>query len=359
LPHCYLFFIISGSMTIVEDPAERERKEVRTGVITSLVIHVLAFLVLGWWLGVDAAMAAVVREMQAAAQAKKEEPAVTMLFPDQILITPPQAQLSLKKFVSTLGNTAAKAAPARADFQSDKATVASSKLATAPDGKEAMPTMAGIQAPNMMLTQSQGRLGEEPATTPSPRKPIEPDAPPTNPVPAPKPTSQMIEDLERAGSTAIAAKLPFEVKRALGATEALKPSMRAPEDGFVPATTTVMSKGTAPQGAENAVNAEATTVGGYMNGIDTGLRKRWLALLATRTKSIAGCTVTVTFWINREGKVEQPNFTAQEGPAAELANMKDLVLEAVLSTPFPPLPREILPAFPNERMPAKFDFVPL
>jgi hypothetical protein len=359
LPHCYLFFIISGSMTIEENPAERERKEVRTGVITSLVIHVLAFLVLGWWLGVDAAMAAVVREMQAAAQAKKEEPAVTMLFPDQILITPPQAQLSLKKFVSTLGNTAAKAAPARADFQSDKATVASSKLAAAPDGKEAMPTMAGIQAPNMILTQSQGRMGEEPATSPSPLKPTEPDAPPSNNGVEPKPTSQMIEDLERAGSPTIAAKLPFEVKRALGATEALKPSMRAPEDGFVPATSTVMSKGTAPKGTEDAVNAEATTVGAYMTGVDTALRKRWLALVAARTKSIAGCTVSITFFINREGKVELPHFSAKEGPAAELINMSDLVLEAVLSTPFPPLPREILPALPNERLPAKFDFVPL
>jgi hypothetical protein len=349
---------------ILEDTVERERREVRNGVVTSLGVHVLLFLLLGWWLGLDAAMLAVAREMKAAALLQREEPKVTMIFPEQIMAAPPQLRpkLSMKRFVATQGNSAAEQKPARADFQSDRNTVASSKKGPAPDGKEAMPTMDGRDSGNLMLTNSDTRMGAQPAATLAQLQPSLPDAPPSAaPAARPKAAAELIEDLERSagGDTT---KLPFQIKKAVPADTAMDvaPSMRAPEEGFVPITRSTASKGSVAASAEDAVNAEMTATGAYMNRASTSLQQRWEALLqAKNTKSIAGCTVSITFFINREGKVEQPTILSKEGPSAELVNMIDLVLEAVLSTEFSPLPRDSLPALPGERMPAKFDFFPL
>lgn len=343
------------------DYAERERREVRNGVATSVVVHVLAFVLLGWWLGADAAMAAMLKELRAAAAAqKKEEPQVSMIHPEQILQpAPPPPELRPKlgmKAVIASSAAAPEAAPAgKADFQSDRSTRAASRLAADPDSMNAMPTLRGGAAgAATVVTQSAGQAGPKPTSQPvlAQLTPREPSALPE--MKAAKPLAQMIEDLERAGTTGKAeAKLPFEVKKPLTGKEQ-PPEMKAPDEGFIPMSRSSSVKGSITERGPDAVNAEATPLGRYAAKQNAILAGKWEA--ATKRKKLPPSRVTLHFFINAAGRVEEPEVLAKQGPEPQLAEVVDLALGTALGVIFEQPAPDLLSGYADGRLPMNYDF---
>jgi hypothetical protein len=305
------------------------------------------------------------KELRAAAARKKEEPKVSMIHPEQIQpVTPPPAELRPKlgmKAVIASNLSAPEAVPAgKADFQSDRSTRAASRLAADPDSMNAMPTLRGGSAgAATVVTQEAGQAGQQPAqpmvaqlTPQEPSALPEMKSAPTNP--SSKPLAQMIEDLERAGNAQPQSKLPFEVKKPLTGNESPTPEMKAPDEGFIPMSRSSSVKGSITERGADAVNAEATPLGRYAARQNLTLARKWET--ATKQKKLPPSRVTLHFFINADGRVEEPEVLAKQGPAAQLAEVVDLALGTAVELIFERPTPDLLTGYADGRLPMNYDF---
>ena len=174
--------------------ARARNRDVEIAIGVSLVAHALLLVWLVW------EMAAVVS--QQLAEAKKEKPAeeVTLLYPEQILpepvpVPPPVKPPEVQPYIRTTQNAGVMEAPQKADFVSDRNTVAASELPADPEGKMNRPTQDGIDFERNELANrdfKDGQIKEDGATpVPSNKRPPTPlvtaSTPPTPPTPPPAP----------------------------------------------------------------------------------------------------------------------------------------------------------------------------
>ena len=235
-----------------------ENRTVQIGIAGSVAVHVVLFLILAWIWGSDAAA----RWMsQKAAEAEKT---VTLLYPEQVVEMlkpeppPPPPPPALPKpapqpYIRTTQNQTAAAAPAKANFISDRNTVAASEKPASPDGEKGMPTTDGIDLKMMELANrdvKDGEIKEDSVPTGAPASappkpeftPLKPQMKvpdpvvsqpqkeqPAQPAPAPTPTppppqevakataetplAKMIEEMDKDMARVEAQRLPLEVRR--------------------------------------------------------------------------------------------------------------------------------------------------
>jgi hypothetical protein len=338
------------------DQVQRDRQEVRNGVLTSVVIHVIALFLLGWWLGADAAMAAMLRELRVAAARRKEEPKVSMIYPMQVMLEKPQElrpTLGMKPIVASNVRAPESAKPVRADFQSDRNTKAASTLAAAPDGLEAVPTSRGTGSSPMVFTQSEASNPDAQPTV-SQLSPREPSALPVMQEKQKAPgVAEMIEDLERASTAkqmVSDSTLPFEVKKPQQAAPDGAPAMTTADAGFTPMSRAGEVKGTVTERGADSVNAEASPAGVYGAAQNQILARSWTR--ATLGKQLPPSRVTLHFFINAMGKVEEPEVLAKHGPDA----LVDLALETALGAQFEKPSPQVLAVYADARVPMNYEF---
>jgi hypothetical protein len=341
---CAVAHIIAGE--------QQERREVQIGIGTSLVFHVLLFLLLGWWLGADAAILAAMKASRDAVKRAQEEPKVAMLLHAEQFVTDApklRPKLSNKRFIDNTSAAPATDVPTNAEFQAAKSSRAASQMAPSVDGRDALPTSRGVDAPTMMLSNRSGSTGDKPGSSAPTLQPREPsEMPDLAPKPAAKPVADFIKDLERSTDSASTTQLPFEIQRALPATS--KVEMRPPEEGYQPASVTAKTKGRTERIGQDSVDATATPVGTYMDQIDGAVKRQWMLLAKEQAgKPLAG-SVKVEFFVNREGKPEQITFQDKEGSKPGIDNLCDRLLEAILRAQIPAIPREVLPSLEGQRL---------
>ena len=277
-------------MTLAQD------RNIQTGLAGSFVIHALALLLLLWGFSTEAGKHLLPPPVV------KEEPVqeVTMIFPEQLIPAPllPK-EPPPKAYIRTTQNEGVAAAPKNAVFQSDRNTVAASKLPPKSDATLMMPTLNGNAPTTLELANRDYRDGQikndnaplanatplemrqpqppappsvlKPQTQPQPQaqaqaqptappsilKPQPQAQPPAPPVP-PAPTKQvakatpadstpllkMMEEMDKEAARTDQNKLPIEVRKAEASkTEASKvadapppkPQVREPQDTPPPA----------------------------------------------------------------------------------------------------------------------------
>lgn len=271
-------------------------RNIQTGLAGSFVIHALALLLLLWGFSTEAGKHLLPPPVV------KEEPVqeVTMIFPEQLIPAPllPK-EPPPKAYIRTTQNEGVAAAPKNAVFQSDRNTVAASKLPPKSDATLMMPTLNGNAPTTLELANRDYRDGQikndnaplanatplemrqpqppappsvlKPQTQPQPQaqaqaqptappsilKPQPQAQPPAPPVP-PAPTKQvakatpadstpllkMMEEMDKEAARMDQNKLPIEVRKAEASkTEASKvadapppkPQVREPQDTPPPA----------------------------------------------------------------------------------------------------------------------------
>ncbi len=347
------------------------------GITTSVVLHVLLFLLLAWVSGLDQAASSLLRKAKRAA----EEPTVTLLFPEQILPTPVlKPKLDTKSYIRTTQNEAIADKPVKSDFISDRNTKAASKEATFPDATAPMPSMKGIDQPTMELANrslQDGKPANDNAAKPAPLMlaQLAPQEPKTLPMTPPKevakaeptPMAKMMEQLDKAEVTLSTAKLPIEVKKPSLSDEPI-PQMAPPKEAlplpstqvtppamkeFSPFTETARTKGTISNLGEAAVDAEATEMGKFMRTVTSAVEKKWHLLRRTHADAVSYGYLKVRFFVNREGRPEDVKFIEK----ANNPQMEDFTLEAILKAEIPPIPRDLLPMLDGERFPVEYEII--
>jgi outer membrane biosynthesis protein TonB len=318
-----------------------EKHNMQVAIAGSVIIHSALLFVLAWLMGLDQTARALWAAMHSPKQlVVKEEPRVSMIFPEQITLPPAvKPKLSdMQKFMRTDGLNDTGAKPARTDFISDRNTTASAAQAPFPGATENMPTLTGGPKPTEHLRQQPKLAMALPETESNPLT-----------APASKPVARMIEDLDKGGP-GVKPTLDLQVKRAVDPIAS--PPKAEPASGFP--TTMGEVKGTITNKGVDSVNAEATPVGRFMRQVTSSVEKQWHALFRQRgSGQISSGYLKVSFFVNKEGQPEDLKFIEKTGDAA----VEDLTLEAILKANIPPIPKELLPALDGERLRVDYDIL--
>lgn len=349
----------------------------RFAITTSVAVHVLVLLFFAWLMGLGSSARLLLQQQMAV----KEVPVVTMIFPTQILPTPPK--LPAQQFIRTSQNAPLAEKPAKSSFISDRNTKAASETAPFPDGDKAAPSSTGMKLPTVEVASSEFHDGKitpqsmaaKPAI--SPRVPAEPATPPPSPAKPPVETAKastpklakMIEEMDKEASRLDTTKLPLEVKKAETAKTpaaepkpsatsapaeppAPKPAMRTMED-FSPLVLKPAVKGTISNRGEASVDAEATPMGRFVNLVTNAVDKKWHEYQVKNAGSVSFGYLRVRFYVNRAGHVEQPEFLEKSNNPL----MDDFTLDAILAADVPPIPQDLLPLLDDNRVPVEIGFI--
>lgn len=367
-----------------------ETRTVRYGIFGSLAVHALLLCFAAFWIGYPTLK----RIVDTAVVTEKE---VTLIFPTDVELapaippapvvpasTPPVPKPKEQPYIRTTQNTEAATAPTKTDFISDKNTVASSKLASTAGGDPTMPTTKGIDYQTKELANRTYKDGEiKNDSAPAMNQPPVPAVPEVKPTPDPmvakkqdSPTEVKMKELdevllkEATGPKVMPAEKPPEpppleeaakvepiAKKTEPPKPALMPLINTPKpdaNAFQPETHTSNKKGGIDAiGSEDAVNAKATTMGAYRRQATGAVEKKWHALIRMKLDVVEPGNLTVRFYVNKYGKVEDARITNNR--ASPL--LADVTLEAILMAEIPPIPKELLPVLDRERMEINYDVV--
>ncbi len=336
-----------------------EKHNMQVAVAGSVIFHSALLFILAWLMGLDQTARALWAAVNTtAAQPVKQEPVVTMVFPDQILREPRlKPKLSdLQKFVRTDHNADTGKKPAKSDFISDRNTTAAASQAPFPTALEPVPTLSGVRVPSLEIRNQKETKGEEPALRSRVAMSLpKTEAGPTQNV-AKSSAIKMLETMDAGPQPDT--RLPLEVKKAVlatasGAEPTLTPPVEAKPSFMTPALPSEV-KGSISVKGEDAVNAESTAVGKFMREVTSAVEKRWHELFnKVKKDSVSASYLRISFLVNKEGHPEDLKFIEKTGNVV----VEDLTLEAVLKAGIPPIPKEILPMLPNERLSVEYDIV--
>lgn len=382
-----------------------ETRTVGYALAGSLAVHVLLGVAFALWIGL-----ASFHRLQLPPPMEEVEPDVTLVFPEAPPAEPvPVVPQKGERYIRTTQNTEAPQAPGKADFVSDKDTVAMAKAAPSPDGDKPLPTMQGVDFPTNELANRTFRDGDTkndsaPAppksaaatmaaapSAPPPSPPSPPPSPPQMKVPEPQPQPQVakkedarVETMMKELDAAMAKQeKPIEPKPKDQPPEMQKPEetrnalplMRNPEEKSVPRAIPTASMANTPRpeknafqpethrgavkgtisnlGGEDAVNAAATPVGRYMRQVTGAVEKKWHQFRLARADAVEPGKMGLRFYVNKNGKVEDLEFLFKEANAL----MEDFTIEAILKADIPPIPKDLLPILEKERVEITYDIV--
>ena len=383
-----------------------------TGLAGSFLIHAIALVLIVWGFSTEAGL----RLLEPAEpEVIKEEPEVAMIYPEQIIPEPPAPKPPSKAFIRTTQNEAAAVAPKNAAFQSDRNTIAASKLPSKADATLMMPTTDGKAPTTRELANRDYRDGQikndaafkppatppdtrqhQPAPPPSTVMPPAPAQPAMPPTPAPEPPKQvaqvtpndatplvkMMEEMDKSSARSEKDRLPIEVRKAEKFTETapVKPQIRAPEDvpptipkavpvtdpvtqmagkpeadAFTPFTRTGKMDGAVNREGENAVDAEATPLGIYMRQVTGAVEKKWHLYVRLAKDSVTFGRVRFRFYVDKRGVPQDLKILSDARDADP--RMRDLTLRAILDAKIPPIPEDLLPTLDDGRVKIEYEAI--
>lgn len=365
-----------------------ENRTLQIGIAGSVAVHVALFFILAWMWGADAA-----RRWLESQQRVQPEKQVTLLFPDQVIemkqpeIAPspppkPVPKPAPKPYIRTTQNKAAANAPMKADFTSDRNTIAASKKAAFPDGDKPMPTQDGVGRATLELANRDQRDGETKNDSASPALPA-PQMRVPDPV-APQPTTvakadtaspmaKMMEEVDKDmakdkdGRLAIEIKKPTtpdappaDTKEKPPVAKAVpidpktgKPIPKFDKDSFSPFTRTSKVKGTINNRGEDAVNAAETPMGKYMRAVTASVEKKWHVYRKQHADAVTFGNLKLRFFVTKAGKPEDIEVLSKPDEAD--VRMTDFTLRAIKDAEIPPIPTDLLPMLEDERVEIEYD----
>jgi TonB family protein len=311
-----------------------ENRQVRIGVVGSLAIHALLFLALAWMWGVNAAARFFERQSQPV-----EDKEVTLLFPEQIVEVPaavPPAPAPVPVAAPKAPGTPfirmrpgqSTAEPLKADYLSDRNTVAAASKAAYPDANRPMPSSSGDERPVMGLA---ARAAPEAASNSEARK--------------------IMESLDKDIAAKEMNKLPLEVKKpadpAEGPQVEIQKAMPMPQmktDATPPPPErNSLVKGSITEQGEDSVNAVATPLGKHCARMIDLFDNEWQRL--TRGQAVSG-EITVSVLVSHDGKVQRA--VALEKSSDANALLERLAFKAIEGASQPATPDDLRAEFSSE-----------
>ncbi len=363
-----------------------ENKTLQIGIAGSVAVHVALFFILAWMWGAGAAA-----RWLAEQQREIPEKQVTLLFPDQVIEMlppapepppPPAPKPAPKPYIRTTQNTAAGNAPVKADFVSDRNTIAAAKKAAAPDGDKPLPTQDGINRTTLELAnrdQRDGRTKDDAESSTVDSPPPQMRVPePTVPQPAVakaapvSPMAKMMEEMDKEMAQVETGRLPLEVKKPVSANgqpnsaeeapvakavpvdpKTGKPFPKFDKDAFTPFTRTSKVKGTINNRGDDAVNAAETPMGRYMRAVTAAVEVKWHIYRKQKADAVTFGNLKLRFFVTSDGKPEDMEVLSKPDEAD--VRMADFTLRAIKDAEIPPIPKDLLPMLEDGRVEIEYD----
>ncbi|WP_146850998.1 hypothetical protein [Brevifollis gellanilyticus] len=375
----------------------------------------MALLFLAWLFNSEAGrrLFGVAEEM---VKPPEPEPEVVMIFPEQVLPPPLQVKPPPKAYIRTTQNEASTVKPANSMFESDRNTIAASKLPTKADATLMMPTTEGTAPNKMELASRDHRDGElkndavapspPPTATPLNMRPPAPLTPPSilKPQPEAQPSApqpkqvakaepnddsmlkKMMEELDKESARLETDRLPIEVRKPdakdAPETAAVKPQVRVPEDvppmppapkavpvtdevqatagkpeenAFSPFTRMGKNDGAISREGENAVDASATPRGIYMKQVTGAVEQKWHRYVRLARDSVTFGRVRFRFYVDKRGEPQDLRILSDARDADP--RMREITLRAILDADIPPIPAELIPELEDGRMKIEYEAI--
>lgn len=380
-----------------------DTRSIGYGLAASLAVHLLLLAAGAVWLGTSAFPVP-----QAPPEPQAGEPAVTLLYPENIQAEPEPApevptpkKPPAERYIRTTQNNESVQAPENPAFISDRNTTASARMDPTPGGDPAMPTTSGVDVPTLELANRDYRDGEIkndsapsiPAAPPSPA-PAQPTPPIPPSVPPPTATAkkstasaeEMMLELDDQLAKAHPKEPLIDVRPAMSlpddpppapaadpsppmpppqppeppAPQALplpNPLANAPKpekDAFQPETRTAKAKGRlSNRGDADAVDAAATSTGRYMRQVTSAIEKKWHRLRIEKQDFVEPGKLSLKFYVNKNGQAEDITIVFNHANPV----LTDFSITAILKANIPPIPEDLLLILDKERFPIEYDIV--
>jgi hypothetical protein len=386
----------------------------QTGFAGSLLIHALALFFLMWLFNTESGRSFLGAAEQASVK-PAPEPEVTMIFPEMVI--PPPMLPKPRAYIRTTQNEASGVKPSGAAFESDRNTIAASRLPPKADATVMMPTTTGSAPTKMELANRDFRDGQikndavaatpppanatpldmrspDPVAPPSVLKPqpAAPQAPPAPPTQVAKaqpsdmtPLAKMMEEMDKDSVRLESRRLPLEVRKpeiskAAETPPPPKPQVRAPEDtpppvakavpvtddvkatagkpemdAFSPFTRTGKNDGGINREGEDAVDAVATPRGIYMRQVTGAVEKKWHLYVRLARDSVNFGRVRFRFYVNQRGVPQDLKILSDARDADP--RMRELTLRAILDAEIPPIPNDLLPELEDGRLKIEYEAI--
>lgn len=381
----------------------------QTGFAGSLLIHALALFFLMWLFNTESGRSFLGAAEQVSVK-PEPEPEVTMIFPEMVI--PPPMLPKPRAYIRTTQNEASAVKPSGAAFESDRNTIAASRLPPKADATVMMPTTTGDSPTKMELANRDFRDGQikndaVAATSPPPANatPLDMRSPapvaPTilKPQPSPPPPAQvakaqasdmtplakMMEEMDKDSARLETQRLPLEVRKpeipeTADTPPPPKPQVRVPEDtpppvakavpvtddvkstagkpemdAFSPFTRTGKNDGGISREGDDAVDAAATPRGIYMRQVTGAVEKKWHLYVRLARDSVNFGRVRFRFYVNRRGVPQDLKILSDARDADP--RMRELTLRAILDAEIPPIPDDLLPELEDGRLKIEYEAI--
>ena len=313
-------FIIGHSA----DDADERKQEMRK-VFWALLIAVAIHLLIGYSLAVYGGL------LYAPFTVAEEDKPVELSFVDLSATPAPQ------KNTMFVPNDESKQteAPKEKTFESNANSIAASEGAAT--GNLPIPTQQGKDRPIFDLDTHNYSLPNQGAQA-------QPSAAPqqsASPQPTVKPTPVSKND-ELAMLTSTPTPRPSAA-----------PQQQQPRSAYQPYREKNRLAGAITNRGISSVNAVGTPLGRYQKAVYDAIGSRWYAYMEAKRDLASLGTVRVTFYIDRNGRVQRLKVVSNDSNEA----FANIALQAILDAKFPPLPDDLVNSLPPEGLDQDINFI--
>ena len=345
-----------GGLWIPDISVVAPRKQATIGLVVSVGLHILAFLLVGSLAGL------LPERLNLATPKRPAEELELVILPREepkILVAPVPEE---KPTIDSRGLAESKR-PEESVFESDKdMTAASEKAAT---GDVPLPSQEGRGKVDNVFSSQKGTVGVVKEENVPVLAVVSPPAPPVSPAPSPKvePVKAEAEKEKLETDRLSAAELALKAKPELPGTITRLDPVRAktPAERIVPEATVPvqLAKLTPPSVAhleptaptyqpeqeksrvegmitnrgKNAVSATATPLGKYKSQVYSAIGSRWLYYVKDRMEVLSIGTAKLSFFVTREGRIQGIHVDGNTANASFAEVCERAIREAEISKP--------------------------
>lgn len=281
-------------------------------------------------------------------------------------------------YLETNPDQASAKPPDKADFESDKDTLAASENPEDNKGDKPLPSQEGKELPHFHFDTRPFTLGDKPANLSS--RPSSAATAPPAPAPAPPPEVQTTpprpqpnlavtppptvgpRDIALLPPTTPAPQVtPPPDRSALlrpmqPDSRTALPSIASPgrenTPGYQSQTEKTKMVGGLSNRGDNSAAALGTPMGRYQKAISDAIGNRWYFYANRRSDLSTIGMVRVNFQVNRNGKAENVRILSNSSNET----VASYSIQAIIEARIPPMPPEVANIVPSERMPVDFTF---
>jgi outer membrane biosynthesis protein TonB len=312
-----------------------ERKQEARKIVWALLAAILVHLIVGYVL-------AILNSARALPMEEEDKP-IELTIVDTAPVAPAKPKNSM--FMETDPSRQTADAPKEKTFESNANSIAASEAA--PSGEMPLPSQDGKDQPALELDNhaytlaNQGAPPQAAAPQPSAApqataRPQETATPAQLATPVPTPAPDALAMLtKRPTPPPLTSATPQPVA---------KPAAQQPSSAYRPERQKTRIGGNISNRGISSVNALGTPLGRYQKIVTDAIGSRWYAYTQSKLDLINVGTLTVHFYVDRQGKIKDLKILKNTSNET----FANICLQSILESNLPPIPDDVAATLPSE-----------